>query len=146
MARGRKNKDPDPYLGCSFAVEIRGLIEAGFSEVSGLSSEVEVEEYREGGFNHFVHQLPKGSKFGRLVLKRGFSDSETLWKWHLDAVNGKHRRYNVWILLRKREEEKWKWICKNALPVKWTGPDFKADGNAIAIESLELVHEGIEKG
>lgn len=143
MANGRRK---DPYLGYDFAVEIQGLIVAGFTEVSGLNFEVEVEEYREGGVNQFVHQLPKGAKHGRLVLKRGFSDSDTLWNWHLDAVNGKHNRHDLWILLREHGTKKWEWKCTGALPVKWTGPDFKADGNAVAIESLELVHQGIEKG
>lgn len=136
----------DPYLGYDFAVEIQGIIVGGFSEVSGLNFEVEVEDYREGGENQFVHYLPKGTKHGRLVLKRGFTDSDALWNWHLNVVNGTHERNDLWILLREHGEEKWKWICEEALPVKWTGPDFKADGSAIAIESLELVHKGIRKG
>ena len=81
----------DPYLSYRFLVEIKELIVAGFSEVSGLQVETETEEYREGGVNDYVHRLPKITKYQNLTLKRGITDSDSLWKWHQDVVSFKIR-------------------------------------------------------
>jgi phage tail-like protein len=140
---GRK----DPYLGFRFLVEIEGLIAGGFSEVSGLVTEVETEDYREGGHNGYVHKLPKAPKYSNIVLKRGITDSDVLWRWSQDVLNGKFMRKNVSVvLLDNAGNEKWRWNFFRTYPVKWSGPEFKADGNAVALETLELVHEGLKKG
>jgi phage tail-like protein len=138
----------DPYLGCRFVVEIDSLTVGGFSEVSGLVVEVETEDYQEGGVNDYVHKLPKGIKYPNLVLKRGITDSDELWKWYEDVVNGKIKHKNGSIILLDSEGNvKRTWTFEDVYPIKWTGPDFKADNSAIAIESLELVHKGlIRKG
>jgi phage tail-like protein len=128
-------------------VEITGLVVAGFSEVSGLQTETETEDYREGGVNDYVHKLPKISKQSNITLKRGITDSELLWKWYRDVVAGKIQRKMVRIILYDSEgNEKWHWICNDAYPVKWAGPDFRATGDAMAIETLDLAHHGVEKG
>ena len=144
MATGERK---DPYLGYRFLVEIEGLVVSGFSEVSGLQAETEVEEYREGGVNEHTHKLPKGTKYTNLILKRGITDSNELWKWHQDVIEGRiQRRSGSIILLDQTGEEKWRWNFIGAYPIKWTGPDFKADSSAAAIETLEFVHNGISKG
>jgi phage tail-like protein len=136
----------DPYLNCSFLVEIRGLVVAGFSEVSGLQADTQTEDYREGGVNDFVHKLPKETTYNNITLKRGITDSDVLWKWHQDVVSGKVERKSVYlVLLDSERNEKWRWNLVDAYPVKWVGPDFKADSSAVALESLELVHNGIQK-
>jgi phage tail-like protein len=140
----------DPYLANRFqvALEIDGVIQAGFSECSGLSVETEIEERREGGVNSYVHRLPRGVKQGNIVLKRGLTDSDQLWKWHQEIVAGnvKTARNLSIVLLSPLGEERWRWNVERAYPVKWSGPEFKADGSTIAIEALELVHHGISKG
>lgn len=134
----------DPYLGFRFLVEIDGLIAGGFSEVSGLQVEIETEEYREGGINDYVHKLPKAAKHPNLVLKRGITDSDVLWKWIWETAQGKIERKNGRvILLDSKGNEKWHWAFEGAYPVKWSGPDFKADSNSVALESLELAHKGL---
>lgn len=136
----------DPCLNFRFLLEIEGLIRGGFSEVSGLQVETETEDYQEGGVNSFVHKLLKGTKYPNLVLKRGITDSDVLLKWHQDIVSGKIEPKNIFIIILDYEgQEMLQWKCKEAYPVKWTGPDFKADGNNVAIETLELVHRGMEK-
>jgi phage tail-like protein len=136
----------DPYLSYKFRVEIDSLIVGGFSEVSGLQVETETEDRREGGVNDFVHKLPKGSKQANITLKRGITESAALWNWQQDVVKGKVKRKNVRIiLLDAQENEKWYWTFENAYPVKWQGPDFKADSSTTAIETLELVHHGLKK-
>lgn len=136
----------DPYLAFNFKVEIRGLVVAGFSEVSGLQAETEIEDYREGGLNNYVHKLAKLTKYPNLVLKRGLTDSDVFWQWYQKVIAGSIQRQNgSVILLDTTSAEKWRWNFSQAYPVKWVGPDFKADGNSIAIETLELVHNGIWK-
>jgi phage tail-like protein len=145
MNIGARNKDP--YLSHRFVVEIDGLIVGGCSEVSGLLSEIETEEYREGGVNDHVHKLPKIAKHPNLTLKRGVTDLPVFWVWHQAAVSGKILRKNVRVILLDAEgHEVLHWMFEDAYPIKWTGPDFKADSNTIAFESLELAHHGIKKG
>jgi len=144
MSVGKRKEDP--YLNFRFLLEVEGLIRGGFSEVSGLQVEVETEDYLEGGVNSFVHKLLKGTKYPNLVLKRGITDSDILWKWHQDIVNGKIEPKNVFlVVLDYKNQETLQWEFKEAYPVKWTGPEFKADGNNVAIETLELVHRGMQK-
>jgi phage tail-like protein len=136
-----------PCLAFKFLVEIHGIVIAGFSEVSGLQAEVEVETIEEGGVNEYVHKFPKKVKYSNIVLKRGLTDSSALWDWNREVTNGKiNRKSGAIILLDLEGKQKWRWNFKNAYPVKWSGPEFKADSNAVAIEVLELVHEGLETG
>ena len=136
----------DPYLSFRFLVEIQGLVVGGFSEVSGLQANTEVEEIKEGGVNDYVHKLPKITKYPNITLKRGITDLDALWNWHQDVVNGKVERKTVFIILLDSERnEKWRWSFEHAYPVKWTGPDLKADGSTVGVETLELAHNGIKK-
>lgn len=136
----------DPYLSFRFLVEIEGLVVGGFSEVSGLQAETQVEEYREGGVNDFIHKLPKETRYPNLTLKRGITDSDVLWKWHQDVVNGKVARKSGYIVLLDSEgNESWRWNFIDAYPTKWVGPDLGADSNTVAFETIELVHNGIKK-
>ena len=136
----------DPYLSFRFLVEIEGLVVGGFSEVSGLQAETQVEDYREGGVNDFIHRLPKETRYPNLTLKRGITDSDVLWKWHQDVINGKIARKSGYIILLDSEgNEKWRWNFIDAYPAKWVGPDLRADSNTVAFEAVELVHNGIKK-
>jgi phage tail-like protein len=134
----------DPFGSFRFLVEMESLVVGGFSEVTGLGIEAETEEYREGGINDFVHNLYKGAKYPRLVLKRGVTNSDTLWKWQTQIRDGEVARHTVHvILLGETGEREWDWRLVGAYPVKWSGPDFKADGSVVAVEALELVHNGV---
>jgi phage tail-like protein len=137
----------DPYGAFRFLIEFDSMIVGGCSEVSGVSVETEVEEQREGGVNDRVHYVVKGSKSPRLVLKRGLTDADALWRWHHEVVAGRIRRHDGRILLLDvAGNEVWRWNIEGAYPVKWSGPDLRADSQAVAFESLELVHQGITKG
>jgi len=135
-----------PYLSFRFLVEIQGLIVGGFSEVAGLQAETEVETIEEGVINDYVHAFPKRTKYPNLILRRGVTDSDTLWKWYQEIVKGKISRKSIFIMLLDSEgDEIWKLHLVEAYPVKWIGPDLKADSTTVAIESLELVHNGIKR-
>jgi len=136
--------DPYPYLGSSFFIEINGLIAGGFSEVTGLQVETEIEEIKEGGVNDFTHKLPKGTKYPNIVLKRGITDSDILWNWHQDVVDGIIERKSGSILLLDFEgNREIRWNFYNAYPVKWIGPNLNSKESSISIETLELAHNGI---
>lgn len=137
-----------PLLTYNYRVEIEGLLVAGFSEVSGLEQELEVEEYKESGVD-FIHKFPNGIKYTNIVLKRGMTDSTTLRDWFtkvLDSVTyGKAipKEASVYIsLMNSLGEEKVRYHLKSVYPIKWTGPQLNANANEVAIEILELVHEG----
>jgi phage tail-like protein len=135
----------DPLLDYNFAVEIEGLVAGGFSEVSGLEVELEVQDYREGGVNSFIHKRAGPAKYSsNLILKRGMTDNMVLWNWYWNAVQGIIDRKNVSILLLDQAgQEVVRWNFEQAYPVKWTGPDLRATANEVAIESLELAHKGL---
>lgn|SRR5512145_3362580 len=134
----------DPFLGFGFELQVEGLVIGSFSEVSGLGAEIDIEEYREGGVNDFVHKLPKNTKYSNLILRRGMTNSVVLYDWYKKVANGKIERRQITITLIDTQKSPLKnWSFKNAFPVKWNGPDLKSDGNAIAIESVEMAHQGL---
>lgn len=142
----------DPFLSHKFLVMIEGLFVAGFSEISGLQAETEVEEVREGGVNDYVHKLPKGTKHQNLTLKRGLTTSNDLWNWHRDVVMGKVKRRTVYVVLQNSKSTgQIDWDYGNmyqiidAFPVRWSGPDLRSEGNVVALETLEFAHHGIKK-
>ncbi len=144
MTTGSK---PYPYTSFRFRIEIGGITVAQVSEVTGLQFETETEPYEEGGVNDYVHQLPKRTKYQHITLKRGITDLDELWSWYQDVVNGNFQRKSGSIILMDvTGADKWRWNFQEAYPVKWTGPELKADSNTVAFESIELVHNGIKKG
>lgn len=135
----------DPYASFRFRAEIEGLEVSGFSEVSGLSIETEVENFREGGVNTHDWQLTGPAKFpAKLALKRGIADADTLWSWYRDIMAGRIKRKQVIIkLMDYVGEEKWRWVFQEACPVKWDGPQLRAISTDVSFESIELIHKGI---
>lgn len=137
----------DPYFGFRFRLEIQGIIEAGFTEFSGLQATTQVEEIIEGGVNTYVHKFPKETTFENLVLKKGLADSNKLWQWHRDVILNNFKRRDVQIFLLKDVRDPntaaaQQWSFREAYPVKWTGPEFKAESNTVAFETIELAHHG----
>jgi phage tail-like protein len=140
--------DKDPFASFRFRAEIDGLQVSGFSEVTGLAFESEVQTFRVGGVNTHEWQLTGPTKFpSKLTLKRGLADADALWTWYQDVMAGRIKRKNVTItLLNHADEEKWRWVFSKACPVKWSGPEFRAGTAEVAFESIELVHMGLEPG
>lgn len=136
----------DPYRGYNFLVEIDGITQAGFQEVSGLDASNDAVEYREGNDPNHVRKLPGLNKYSAISLKRGITDSDELWKWYRTVVEGKPERKNGSIvLLDDTGQEKIRWNFVNAWPTKWTGPSFNSTSNAVAVETLEIAHEEVKK-
>ena len=137
----------DPYRVYKYKLEIDGINIAGFSEASGLDSTQAPIEYREGTDELHSKQLPGLNKFSNISLKRGITDDKQFWDWKQKCMDGKVERKNGSIVLcNDAGEEKIRWNFTEAWPTKWTGPSFKASGNEVAIEAVDLAHEGIKRG
>ncbi|HLJ46312.1 MAG TPA: phage tail protein [Bryobacteraceae bacterium] len=118
---------------------------AGFSECGGLDSTLEIEEYREGGNNGTSLKFPTRITWGHIHLKRGVVMSGDLWQWHFGFVTGQgSRRDGVITLQDDRKRPIRVWTFTRGLPVKWTGPAMNAGQNQLAIEELEIAHEGLQ--
>jgi phage tail-like protein len=136
----------DPYGNFNFLVEIDGITRAAFHEVSGFDSTIDVIEHREGGENTTPRKLPGMTKHSNIVLKWGLATDRDLYDWHRQVVKGDVARKNGSIVLLDRAgQEVVRWNFFAAWPTKWDGPDLTAEGNGVAIETLELAHEGVER-
>jgi phage tail-like protein len=136
----------DPYRNFNFLVEIGGITQAGFSDCSGFGSSTDPIEYREGGENTTVRKLPGMTKHTNITLKWGLTDSRELYDWYREIVTGKVDRRNGSIVVLDLEgKETVRWNFVQGWPTKWDGPDFSAKGTDVAIETLEIAHEGIER-
>ncbi len=133
-----------------------------FSEVGGLTAQIETEEYYEGGRNVGPHQFVKRGKYPNVTLRRGVTFNTDIWDWYYQALNGGRApiRKNGIVILNDRgggitnnatglkipiidTTPVAVWFFSNGLPTKLDGPALKGNGNEIAIESLEIVHEGL---
>ena len=142
MATGDRR---DPFRSFNFRVELDGITRAGFRECSGLDASQDPIEYREGTEGLTARKLPGLNKYSNITLKWGMTDDTELWDWRKKAITGKVERKNGSIvLLDEAGEEKLRWNFREAWPTKWTGPSFNATGNEVAIETLEITHEGLE--
>ncbi|MDX2246147.1 MAG: phage tail protein [Bacteroidia bacterium] len=128
-----------------FQVEWGGT-NIGFTEVSGLDVETEVIEYRHGASpEYFKTKMPGMQKYGNITLKRGTfaGDNEYFNWWNTVALNTIERRDLTISLLNETHEPVVVWKVKNAWPIKVQSTDLKSDGNEVAIESIEIAHEGL---
>jgi len=119
----------------------------GFSEVSGLTQEAQVIEYRDGAMpEHSTIKMPGLRKFNNVVLKRGIIKGDNDFARWLSTIsmNTVERRDVIISLLNEQHDPVMVWKVNQAFPVKVEGPGLKASGNEVAIESIELAHEGLE--
>jgi phage tail-like protein len=136
----------DPYRVYNFLVEIDGITRAGFRECSGLDTSNDAIDYREGIDPRAVRKLPGMTKYTNITLKWGMTDDAQLWDWRKKAMDGSVERKNGSIVLMDETgAEKLRWNFREAWPTKWTGPSLNATGSEVAIETLELAHEGLVK-
>jgi phage tail-like protein len=125
-------------------VEIDGITRAGFQECSGLDSTQDPIEYREGNEGLTVRKLPGLNTYSNIVLKWGIIDDTELWDWRQQVMEGNIERKNGSIvLLDDIGEEKARWNFREGWPTKWTGTTFNATGTDVAVETLEIAHEGV---
>ncbi|MBQ0734497.1 phage tail protein [Aquimarina celericrescens] len=141
-----------PPVGFHFKVEFQDLEnkiqinDYQFQSVSGLSVDLETEEFAEGGENRFKHKIPVRTKYPNLILKRGLLIDSDLIKWCRDAIeNFEIKPINLTVmLLNEKHEALLTWSVTHAYPVKWVVEDFNAEENKLVIESLELTYNYFE--
>jgi|SRR5271157_3768406 len=140
----------DPYAGYNFEITLDTISDDGtavkgsFCEVSGLDAEIAPIEYRNGSEDITMRKVAGLKKFTNIVLKRGVIGDVTFWNWILQGLNGSINRVNGSIdLLDEQKKTVMQWKFKRAWPCKYTGPGLNAKNNEIAIESLEICHEGL---
>jgi phage tail-like protein len=140
----------DPYGAFNFEVIINGIIDdgssarAGFSEVSGLEVDVAVIEYRTGAEDTTVRKIPGLRKFPNIVFKRGITGDLAFWNWIKSVLDGNAVRADgSIILLDEARQQVMRWNFRRGFPCKLVGPTLNAKSNEVAIETLEIAHEGL---
>ncbi len=137
----------DAYLPAQQAAQVKLFANGEFQEVKGLGGDLEITAYSEGGGNDFVYQLPVRHSWSRITLRRGLVRNRGLWDWYLAGLTqslGARRDGSV-ILLNSQGMPVISWEFRGGLAAKWTGPEFSAMQNTVAIEGLEIAHHGIRQ-
>lgn len=137
----------DPYSVFNFKVEIDGITRAGFQECSGLDTSNAVGTYREGTDPLSSRKLPGLPSTSPITLKRGITDDTELWEWRKTVMQGNVERKNISIVIYDDSgvTEAVRWNLRNCWPSKWDGPGLNAQSSDVAVESLEIAHEGIDR-
>jgi phage tail-like protein len=141
------NTYSDPYRAYNFKLEIQGATEAHFTEVSGMEARITPIAYREGGNSQVVHYVPGYTEYGAITLRYGLTRSRELWDWFLSGVKGKVERRNISIVLLDSDGTTpvVRWNLLNAWATHWRGAMLNSIDQEIAIESLTLVCETLER-
>lgn len=151
-AQAANNMQPIANANVRYYVNIEGVPNAVFSEVSGLQMETELFEYAEGGNNEYIHRLPGLTKVGNVTLKRGISVDNEILKWYANIVQGVMDLRTVTIVVYGTQQARGygdsvkpviTWELLRAFPCKWTGPQLAANGDTVALETVELAHMGV---
>jgi phage tail-like protein len=145
MAVGQRK---DPYRNFRFLLEIDSIVQAGFSECTIPDTTSDVVDYREGNEQPSARKLPGLTKWGNITLKWGATDSLDLYNWRKLVEQGKMKdaRRKVTVILQDEEgNNAARWEFVDAWPSKYDAPDVTAKGNDVAVETLEIVHEGMSR-
>jgi phage tail-like protein len=137
----------DPYRSYNFKLDISGVVEGHFTECTGLGVRVEAIKYREAGNNQLVRHIPGPVDYTPVTLRYGMTSSRELWDWLMKAVQGNVERKNVSIIMldSQGQTETMRWNLLDAWPAEWQGAPLNATERSIAIESLTLVYDSIER-
>jgi phage tail-like protein len=139
--------DTSSSLALAKSITLSAIVDValgGFSECSGLEMSLDVEPYKEGGRNGEILKFPTRVNWSNIILKKGVGVSTALWDWHYGFVEGKgKRRDGIIILQNDLHIPNNIWYFRRGLPVKYTGPTMNASQNTVAIESIDIAHEGM---
>jgi len=137
----------DPYRNFQFRVDVLGITQASFAECSGLGVKVDALSYREAGNNQVVRRIPGQVQYADITLRYGLTDSHDMWDWLMTAVKGTVERKSVSIILLGSDgtTEVMRWNLDKAWVSEWHGVPFDALGHGIAIESMTLVFDTLER-
>ncbi|MEX0761363.1 MAG: phage tail protein [Dehalococcoidia bacterium] len=147
LAQGRSTDRPHDHIGnFNFKVEIEGVTQGAFTLVSGIESEVEVVEYRDGD-DMVLRKRPGRTKYSNITLKRGYTASPELWNWFRTVVDGRvERKAGSIILLGPNGEEIERYNFFEAWPVRYRNYELGGADSDTVIEEIEIAVEKIERG
>ncbi|MDY6968006.1 MAG: phage tail protein [Spirochaetota bacterium] len=135
------------FLPNYFGVEIEGIQTAKFSKCEGLEAETYIYEVEEGGLNTNTHKFFGRTRFPNIILENGITDNNDLYNWHKETVLSDkkvERRNGSIIMYNAGGKEIKRWNFFRALPCRWVGPKLGKDVYGVAIERVEIAHEGLE--
>ena len=137
----------DPYRAYNFKLQIQGIDEGHFTEVSGLAAKVQVIAYREGGGGPTVRRIPGRVEWGDVTLRYGLTSSPLLWQWFQTTLNGKVERKSVSIVMLEADASTaaMQWDLEGAWISEWRAAPLDALGREVAVETLTLVFESLER-
>lgn len=137
----------DPYRAFNFKMEVQGITEGHFTEVSGLEARVVPITYREAGNSQVVHYVPGRTEFGAITFRYGLTKSRELYDWFMSGVKGKVQRKNISVVLLDSDgaTEVLRWNLVNAWVTEWRGAVLDAQSHEVAIETLTLVCETLDR-
>lgn len=136
----------DPYRSYNFRIEVGNQVAAYFTECSGLGARIEAIPYRAGDSGRRVHRLPGRLEYADVTLRYGLTASMHLWDWFVSLMNGRTDRRNVSIiLLGNQDNEVMRWNLYDAWPVEWRSAPLDALGKEVAVESMTLVFETLDR-
>jgi phage tail-like protein len=136
----------DPVTAFRFTVVFDDLPPGGFSDCTGLQLELETQEYAEGGLNTHTWRFAGRSKQTNVTLKRGIVN-RVLWDWFQASATGDFRSRNCTVTVHDASgtEDVLEFQLADAFPVKWLGPELSASQNNLAVETLEIAHQGLSR-
>jgi phage tail-like protein len=140
----------DPLVSAWYGVEFQGQVQGAFRECTGLGSNNEVVDYKASGpkGEYIMKKVPGRMTWQPITLKRGITDAMDMWKWRQIVEEGKvdeARKNGSIVMFNQQGKEVARWDFVNAWPSKITGPTANANANEIAIEEMEIVHEGYKR-
>jgi phage tail-like protein len=143
----REARKNETFAAQYFGVEIEGIQTARFLRCDGLEAETYIYEVEEGGLNTSTHKFVGRTRFPNIVLENGITESNDLYNWHRDtALSDKkiERKNGSIVMYNAGGEELKRWNFYRALPCRWVGPKLGPDVHGLAVERIEIAHEGIE--
>jgi phage tail-like protein len=137
----------------NFLLEVQGIVNdnkiivGGFKSMSGMDSETEIVEFKQGN-DTVVRKKPGRTTYANIVLERGYTATDDLWQWRMNIENGKidRRSGSIIILDQDGQTEVARYNFYEGWPCKWYVPDMNSDSSAMAIEKIEIAVEKVERG
>ena len=139
----------NPLIAARFKLDVQGITGGHFTSCSGFANTSEIVTHQASGDAGAVHQkLPGTLTWSEITLERGMTEDMSLWNWRQQVIDGNiddARKDGSIVMLNAGGEETARWSFTRAWPSAWTGPDVGADNQAVAIESITIAHEGLQR-